>query len=202
MFSFQPKVNTEKTFDYRENQVYEAAKLFGRPMWYLRSNVIEDDKIFGEAISRDFLNENAYEFYGTRDNDTSFAGSETFGGFGFVPSYNSIIFIPVKYFKITHFDPIEGDLIYMEDKLFEITKVNTLTEAYEGDRINERLFNYKIYLKLYNLTDDNFDIPDIPNIEYLDSPDLNNLNDDLTSDIENEQPIIVADQNNPFGDLG
>jgi len=204
MFNFQPNTQ-EFYFDQREQQVYESSKLFGRLVWYLKASVVTDDKIFGEAIARDFLVENAYQFYGFRDNDTQYTGMETFGGFGFVPQYNDIIYIPTLWFKDNNFEPIENDLVYYEEDnmLFEITKVNTLTEQYGGDVINNRRFTYKLYLKLYSLADDNFtgfETTDIAEIEGLDDVSLNNLNDSLIQDIANEN-IVDTTRENPFGDL-
>lgn len=209
LFNFQPKVHTEEIFNIRENQVWEAAQLVGKQVFYMKATNIDTDEIFGEVISRDFINTNMYEMWATRDNDTHFMGTEVFGGFGLIPLYSDILYIPVKFFKDidSSFEPLEGDLIYYGDiefnALFEITKVGDSTEEYEGDKINGRLFNYKIYLKQYNRADDDFtgfETTSIPEVEGLDDVDLDNLNDDLQLNISNEN-VKTVEPNNPFGEL-
>ena len=206
MWNLQPKVFSESVFDQRESQVAEASRIFGKPCRYMKPNSVLENEIFGEVLSRDFLEDNSYLYYLTRDDDSSFMGNgESFSGFGFVPSYSDIVYIPVKFFNDDNIEPIEGDLIYyeIEKTLFEVTKVGTLTEAYNGDRINDRLFNYKLYLKLYSLADDEFEgfnITEAPELDDLDDVTLNNLNDSLTATLELENPI-TANSSNPFGEL-
>jgi len=201
----QPVPNVDVWGNQREVQVYEASVIYGRKVYYMKPNNINTNEIFGEVLTRDFLNANSYEMYSTRDNDTMYEGGETFGGFGFVPSYNSIQYIPIKFFKDKNITPAEGDLIYqLEDNmLFEVTKIGDKTEEYNGSVINNRLFNYKLYLKLYSLADDDFtgfNNTEAPELDKLDDTLLNNLNDTLTATINNENPVTVTNTN-PFGDL-
>jgi hypothetical protein len=205
-FNFQPTPNsTELWGDQREYQVYEATQNYGRKIYYLKAVNVNVNDIFGEAISRDFLSTNAYEMYATRDNDTHFSGVESFGGFGLVPMYQDILFIPIKYFKDINYTPYEGDLIYYEDisMLLEIVKADTKTEDYNGDVINARRFNHKLYLKLYSPADDNFTGFNtmIPQLETFDAIDLLNINETLTNVITTANIVKPASTSNPFGDL-
>ncbi len=205
MFNFQPTPKTSAWGDLRELQTYEATKLFGRKIHYLRASNIDVNEIFGEAVSRDFLASNAHEMWATRDNDTHFSGVEAFGGFGLLPMYNDILFVPIKFFKDLAFIPYEGDLIYYEDQtmMFEIVKADTKTEDYNGDMVNERRFNHKLYLKLYNPADDNFTGFEltVPELETFDASTLNDLNATLETEIDTMNVVNPANALNPFGDL-
>lgn len=205
MFNFQPKPLTEGWGDLREVQTWESSKLFGRPIRYLKPEQVKENLVFGESVARNFNDDTSYAMWAFRSDDTHFAGTEAFGGFGLIPQYNDMIHIPVKWFKDLSIEPIEGDVIYYinEDVLFEISKVTPLNEQFEGDRINERQFNYKIYLKLYHLADDNFNVTttDVTKITALDDIDLNTLNDDMEGVIDSLEIVQPADSKNPFGDL-
>ena len=209
MFNFQPKVTTEEIFNLRDKQVWEVSKLHGKQVYYMQADNIETDDIWGEVVARDFLEENSYAMYATRDNDTHFTGTELFGGFGFVPNYNDILYIPTKWFTDidVSFVPVEGDLIYYGDiefnALFEIVKVGDKTEDYEGDKVNGRLYNYKLYLKLYERADDDFtgfDATEIAELENIDDVILDSLNADLQATITLED-VKSTNASNPFGEL-
>ena len=209
MFNFQPKVNTEEIFNIREKQVWEASRLHGKPVYYLQAESIDADIIFGEEVSRNFDESKKHEFYATRDNDTFYSGEESFGGFGFLPQYADIVYVPVKWFKDLDIEPIEGDIV-MYDKsdlntVFEISKISPLTEEYNGDIVAGRRFNYKIYLKLYQRGDDTFssfetETDDTSFLEEFEEVDLDNLNDDLTTKLDIDDNVKI-DSRNPFGDL-
>lgn len=206
MFNFQPTPKTNAWGDMRENQTYEASKLFGRKVHYLQATNIDTNEIFGEAISRDFLATKTFEMWATRDNDTHFTGVESFGGFGLIPMYHDILFIPKKFFTEFAITPYEGDLIYYETEsmMFEIVKVDTNTEEYKGDTVNARRFNHKLYLKLYSIADDSFtgfETTTIPEMETFDDLTLNDLNTTLTTEIETMDVATPASALNPFGDL-
>jgi hypothetical protein len=205
--NFQPDP-TLQWGDIRESQVYESSKLFGRKVYYIQSEVISNDEIFQENVSRKFLDDNTYEFYSFRDNDTFFDGSDGFGGFGFIPSYSDILYIPIKWFTDNNIEPKEGDLILYDktqlSHLFEITKVDTKTEEYNGDVVNGRRFSYKIYLKLYEKADDNFnDVdfninPETETLLDLVSDDLNDISKDLSDHVDDLQ---IASKDDPWGEL-
>ena len=203
MYNFQPKM-TDKFFDNRDIQTYEISQLYGREIYYLQATQIEENHIFGESISRDFLSENAHKMMSLRDDDTSYSGTESFGGFGMISQYNDVQHIPIKWFTDIGLEPIEGDLIYnMENQtLFEISKVGTLTDDYSGTIINNRKFVHKLFLRLYDLhTDDNFidfDATEISELEQLDDDVLNDLNADLSNEVSQ---FTVASPSNPFGEL-
>lgn len=205
MFNFQPTPATSAWGNQREYQTYEASKLFGRKIQYLQATNVDTNEIFGEAISRDFLSTKAHEMWATRDNDTHFTGAEAFGGFGLIPMYNDILYVPKKFFSDLSITPYEGDLIYyeMESMMFEVVKADTNTEDYNGDTVNSRRFNHKLFLKLYNPADDSFTGFEVshPAIETFDDLSLNDLNSTLTTDIDNMNAILPANQLNPFGDL-
>jgi len=205
MYNFQPKPKTDPWGNMREVQCWEASKLYGRPVKYMKATIVKENQIFGESVARSFTDANSYSMMVLRDDDTHFSGTESFGGFGLIPQYNDLIHIPVKWFKDNSIEPMEGDVVYYqnEDILFEVSKVTPLNEAYEGDKINERLFNHKIYLKLYHLADDNFNVTDpaLVNLADLDDVNLNTLNDDLSDIIETLDIVRPADASNPFGNL-
>jgi len=205
MYNFQPKPLTEPWGDMREVQCWESSKLFGRPIRYMKPTRVKENLIFGESIARNFTDANSFPMFTFRNDDTHFAGTESFGGFGLIPQYDDLIHIPVKWFKDINETPIEGDVVYYqnEDILFEISKVAPLNEQFEGDRINERQFNYKIYLKLYHLADDDFNVtaPEMEPLLGLDDISLDNLSDDLTEVIDTLDIVRPASTENPFGVL-
>jgi len=205
LYNFQPSPKTEPWGDMREVQCWESSQLFGRPVKYMKPEQIKENLIFGESVARNFKDSNSYGMFAFRDDDTHFSGNESFGGFGLIPQYNDLIHIPVKWFKDASITPIEGDVVYYqnEDILFEISKVAPLNEQFDGDRINERQFNYKIYLKLYHLADDNFNVvaPELNPLLGLDDVDLNTLNDEMEGVINSLDIVEPASAGNPFGML-
>lgn len=203
--NFQPSKTLDAGFyTQRLNQAHEASSIVGYPIYYLQSDNIETDEIFGEATKRNFLAQNSHEMYCFRDEDTNFGGNEVFGGFGYTPTYNDIRYVPVKWFTDLSIEPIEGDLIYDQDYeiLFEITKVGTLTETHTGDVINNTLINYKLFLKQYVKGNDTFDTGIDTSIDELEADTIiDNYNDDLTTDLENLDVRDSVTRTNPFGNL-
>lgn len=207
LYNFQPTPKIDVWGNMREIQVWESSQLFGRPVKYLKPTIIKDNKIFGEVVSRDFIQANAFDMFAFRDDDTHFAGGESFGGFGFLPQYNDLVRIPVKWFSDLSIEPIEGDLIYYvnEDVLMEVTKVTPKNEAFAGDIVNERLFNHRLYLKLYNMADDSFSgLTDVSleNLSDLDDPSMLDMNEDMEEVIESLDIVRPVSPQNPFGVLG
>lgn len=203
--NFQPSETLDAGFyENRVNQSWEASKLRGYPIKYLRATNQNIDEIFGEATERDFLQSNSYKMFSFRDEDTQFGGGEVFGGFGYTPTYSDIRYVPVKWFEDAGFKPIEGDIIYDDhyDVMFEITKVGTLTEAHTGDIINNKLINYKIYLKHYMKGNDSFTnfAGDEDTLDAIENDlGLDSDNDELTQDIQ-DLGIVDSTRNNPFGE--
>lgn len=216
--NFQPKVNLEGHFDIRYNQVQEASKLFGYQCIYIPAVDLEENGIWREVTARKFANVVKHDFYYTKDNDTFFNGTESFGGFGFMPMYSEIKYIAKKWFDDVSIEPTEGDLIYdvIEDMIFEITKVNDNISEFNGDKIHNRIFNHKLYLELYK-PDFNDDLAgDVMFADVTAGPDSS---DDLilyTNTVqlfktvdgsiirlisEDTNPIITIDASNPFGIL-
>ena len=196
MFNFQPKTETEEIFNIRYSQVWESSKLFGRECYYIQATDVETNDIFKEVTARNFESINKHTFYYTRDNDTFFNGTESFGGFGYLPMYSDIKYIAKKWFDDVDIEPLEGDLIYdvIENVLFEITKVDENISEYNGDKILDRVFNHKLYLELYKPDyNDNLDNDVLYN-------DINqtDLNSELTTELEDEDMISI-DLDNPFG---
>ena len=68
---------------------------------------------------------------------------------------------------------------------------------------DKRQFNYKIYLKLYHLADDNFNVvaPELNPLLGLDDVDLNTLNDEMEGVINSLDIVEPASAGNPFGML-
>lgn len=216
--NFQPKVNLERHFDLRYGQVQEASKLFGYPCIYIPAVDLEENGIWREITARKFANVVKFDFFYTKDNDTFFNGSESFGGFGFMPMYSDIKYIASKWFDDVSIKPMEGDLVYdiNEDMIFEITKVNDNISEYNGDKIQNRIFNNKLYLELYK-PDFNDDLAgDVMFNDVISGPDsaedlalytnttqLFKLVDGSIIRIvsEDPNPIITIDVSNPFGIL-
>lgn len=216
--NFQPKVHTEVHFDNRYNQVHEASRLFGYPCLYIPSEDLIENGIFREITARKFANVVKHSFFYTKDNDTFFNGGESFGGFGFMPMYSDIKYIAVKWFDDVGITPMEGDLVYdvNEDMIFEITKVNDNISEFNGDKIQDRVFNNKLYLELYKpdfnddlATDPLFDGVDAgPEsasdlVLYTNTVQLFKTVDGsiITLISEDTDPIITIDSSNPFGIL-
>ena len=214
MFNFQPKVQTEEIFNIRYSQVWESSKLFGRECYYIQATDVETNDIFKEVTARNFESINKHTFYYTRDNDTFFNGTESFGGFGYLPMYSDIKYIAKKWFDDVDIEPLEGDLIYdvIENVLFEITKVDENISEYNGDKILDRVFNHKLYLELYKpdyndtlnnniLCESGIDCDseiDTNNDTLFDDINQIDLNNELTTDLEDEDMISI-DLDNPFG---
>ena len=206
MINFQPNFNTdEKPFgDMLEYGAYESIRLFGYPCTFVSAEAITDNKIFGEQTARNFLIANGHPMFFNDTEDTVYGGTELFGGFGMTPNYNKKIYIAIKEFKDIDKVPLEGDLIFDNnyDIIFEITKVDTLTEQNIG-KLNNRQFTYSIYLKHYQFDyDDN-----IENLSEFDADmedftleDLSLTNSEVTTDVNN-LGIIDSTRTNPFGTL-
>lgn len=203
--NFQPSTTLDAGFFTQKlNQSHEASKLTGYPIYYLKASNLETDEIFGEATKRSFLEANAYPMFCFRDEDTNFTGTESFGGFGYTPTYNDIRYIPVKWFTDELIEPIEGDLLFDShyNVLFEITKVGTLTDVHTGDVINNQLINYKMFLKQYAKGNDDFEVTSIDKLTEMEADSvIDSYNDDLTTDIANLDVRDSATRQNPFGDL-
>jgi len=204
--NFQPNPN-EPWGNIRYSQTYEASKLFGRKIYYCKASDIIDDKIFGEETYRKFLDENTYEMYSFRDDDTFFQGDDGFGGFGLIPTYSDIVYIPIKWFDDLNITPTEGDLILYDQTqghhLFEITKVDTSTEAYGGNVINNRRFIHKLYLKLYERSTDDFDddfqqLEDLDKLLDLEATQLDDISEDLRNTVDQSNVVTKDD---PFGEM-
>ncbi len=198
MFNFQPDVS-QVHFDNRYNQVWEASKLIGRPCYYYQPEEVRRDDVFKEIESRKFDNSKKYDFFFTRDNETMFNGTESFGGFGYLPSYADIFYIPKKWFDDVIITPLEGDLIYdiTNEMIFEVTKVNENVSEWNGDVIGGRVFNNKLYLKLYEAGYND----DISTLTEFSDIDLENLNGDLTGVLDTLNTNVTISVDNPFGEL-
>lgn len=208
-WDFQPNLNsTESSLgDQMEYQNWEESELFGYPIKYIKATETEDNSIFNESTSREFISSNGYDLKYKKDDDSLYQGSEVFGGFGYTPSYSNVAYISVKYFKDLGFEPIEGDLIYdkTDDIIFEITKVDTETETQSSLRMNNRIFSRKLYLKQYSFSyKDSFDsnLEDELMSDEINLEELDKLNDSLRSDIDSEGVIDNTNVDEIFGDLG
>jgi hypothetical protein len=208
MWNFQPDLNvTESTLgNQTEYQHWECAEIAGFPMIFMKAEHTETDGIFNEGTARSFLSSNGYNMKYLKSDTSVYAGTELFGSFGYSAGYNDVVFIPVKYFKDIDLVPQERDLIFddTQNLVFEITKVDTLTETQESLRVNDRLFSYKVYLKRYSkFYKDSFDTE---LSEEIFTPDFNDdvlydLNADLDQAIEDmgiEDDTRIDDI---FGDL-
>ena len=207
-FNFQPDLNlTETVFGNQiEYQHWEAMELTGYPIKFIKAVDVSEDEIFNESTSRSFLASNGYEMKCKRSDDSVYAGSEVFGGFGYTPSYNDSIFVAVKYFKDVELVPEEQDLIYdaTQNILFQITKVDTLLEAQQSIRINDRMFSYRIYMKHYT-----YGYKDSIDTELSNEMLESHINDDVLSSMNDSLISAIADMDvmdetridEVFGDL-
>lgn len=187
-------------------QYWEEAELTGYPVKFLKAVEVSNNKIFQESTARSFINTNGFDMKSKRDEDNLYSGTEVFGNFGYTPSYNQIIYVPIKYFTDMSQEPVIGDLFYdkTDEILFEITKIDSLTESQSSIRINNKLFSYKIYLKHYQWSyNDKFD----SNLETeliddeLDLQQLDQLNKDLTDEIDGLNILDENETDDVFGEF-
>lgn len=208
-WNMQPDlVNTEPAYGEQiYYQYYENSEIYGYPIKYIKAVEVESNKIFQESTARDFLDTNGFPMKMKRDEDNLYNGTEVFGGFGYTPSYNQIIYLSKKYFDDLTITPLEGDLIYdyTDNIFFQITKVDDKTEDQLNIRINDFIFGYRIYLKQYQFSyNDTFD----PTLEAeimdpdLSLEDLANLNLGLNTEIDNENVRDTTTTDEIFGELG
>ena len=207
-FNFQPDLNlVETSFGNQvEYMHWEAMELTGYPIKFIKAIDSTEDEIFNETTSRSFIAANGYPMKCKRSDDSVYAGSEVFGGFGYTPNYNDSIFVAVKYFKDSDIVPEEQDLVFDETQniLFQITKVDTLLETQQSMRINDRQFSYKIYLKHYTygykdsidteLSDEMFE-------DHVKDDVLASMNDSLISAIADMDVMDETRIDEIFGDL-
>lgn len=206
-WNFQPDLNLKESTlgNQIEYQHWEVAELSGYPIKFIKAIHTEDNTIFNEGTARSFLDANGYSMRSLRGDDSVYSGTELFGAFGYNAGYNDTIFIPVKYFNDITLEPEERDIVFdsVQNVVYEITKVDTLTETQDSLRINDRMFSYKVYLKKYSkFYKDSFDVvedeiftPDF-NIAVLDS-----LNTTVQTDVTNLGVEDTTVTDNVFGDL-
>lgn len=209
LFHFQPDLENIET-DLKEQYKYqykEESELFGYPIHYIKPEELESNTIFNESTSREFIRDNSTQMFCKRDEDSMFSGSEVYGGFGYQPSYTNVLYVAVLYFEGAYIEPQEGDLIYdsTDHIMFEVTKVDSLTDTQSNLRMNETVFARKLYCKQYTYSyKDSFDtttaeesFDDSINIQELDK-----LNDTLRSDINTDGNLDLTKKDDIFGDFG
>lgn len=207
-WNFQPDLNVKENTlgNMIETQHWECAEIAGFPMIFMKAEYTETDGIFNEGTARSFLSSNGSIMRYLKSDTSVYAGTELFGSFGFSAGYNDKIFIPVKYFKDLNIVPEEGDLVFDDTQniVFEITKVDTLTETQEAIRVNDRMFSYPIYLKRYSkFYKDSFDTELSDEIFTPDFNDdvLDDLNSDLKTSIDEMNVTDDTEIDEIFGDL-
>ena len=214
--NFRPKVNTEAIFDMRYDQVHEASELFGFKVYYLQASDVDTNVIFSEIERKEFTKNKAFPMFAIRDNDTMFQGTESFGGFGYVPSYHDIKYIPKKWFDVINITPIEGDLIFDTETsmMMEVSKVDENIDEFSGNKIGQRVFTHKIFLKTYDTStestvDDTMELTDIDNalasiggISNVKEETNHRIKDDIdaNTDYSTMNDELTPDDN-PFGFL-
>jgi len=209
--NFQPNVKHEAHFDNRYKQVEEMSKSFGSKFYYMQAIGVVVDDILNEFETKQYSNLNAHPIFAIKDNDSFLQGNESFGGFGFLPSYSKIIYIPKKSLDDLNIVPIEHDIIYdtIENSLYQVTNIDTNNDGYEGDKINNRQFNYKVYLKGYSAstseiinTDVDKDMTDIDgallSLDELESLTKVDANDNVNTPSKVISDTVVGDNHNPF----
>lgn len=208
LWDFQPNLtSTESALGNQYLYQYqEHTNLQGYPYKYIKAVETESNDIFNESTARDFLTTNGYSIKVKKDEDQMFSGSEVFGGFGYLPSYSNIIYIPSLTLTELNIEPLEGDLMYDEISkvLFQITKVDTLTETQLNLKINDLVLARKVYLKQYQFSyKDNFDDTTEDELFEIETSleELDKLNDTLNTNIDNTDSINKNDIDNVFGDF-
>ena len=192
LFNFQPDLTNKDLVlgNQIEYQHWEAMELTGYPVKFIKAVEVSSNPIFNESTGRSFLLENGYTMRCKRTDDSVYAGGEVFGGFGFTPNYNDSIYIAVKYFNDIGLVPEEQDLVFddVQNIVYQITKVDTLLEAQQSLRINDRMFSYRIYLKHYT-----YGYKD--NVEPALASELfePELNDDMLADMNSHLVDAIAD---------
>lgn len=207
-FNFQPNLNLDENVlgDQIEYQHWEAMEISGYPIKFIKAVKVEENKIFNESTARSFTSANGYSMRCKRSDDSFYAGTETFGGFGYAPSYSDNMFVAVKYFKDIGLVPEEQDLIFdeVQNILFQITKVDTLLESQSSVRVNDRMFSYTIYLKHYSQSyKDSIDTE--LSEEMLETGYTDDILDALNSDLNDAiDELVILDEtrkDDVFGDL-
>ena len=202
--NFQPYES--EGYDWVEDkldQYKEEATLFGYKIKYLKAEETESNDLFQESTARSFMEENAFTMY-IKKEDNVYTGDEMFGGFGFIPSYQAIYYISVRYFEEFEIEPLEGDIIQDElGTLFEITKVDSKLDTQDNLRINDIILARKVYLKIYSFNYKD-SIEDDVLLEELDSEftneDLESLNSALDTVVEDSDVVDDTDIDSLFKD--
>ena len=207
LWSFQPNLNTtEETLGNQlKYQYQEETNLNGYPYRYIKAEEISNDKIFNESTARQFITSNGYDMNVKKDEDSMFGGGEMFGGFGYMPSYTNVLYIPALTLEEIDLDPKEGDLMFdiISKLIFQITKVDTKADTQLSLRINDLLLARKVYLKQYSFSyKDSFDETTEDDLFEIDTAleELDKLNDTLNFDIDETGSINKYDVDDVFGD--
>lgn len=208
LWDFQPNLTTTESALGNQllYQYQEHTNLQGYPYRYIKAVETESNNIFNESTARDFLVDNGYSIKVKKDEDQMFSGSEIYSGLGYLPSYSNIVYIPTLTLTELNIEPLEGDLLYDEISkiLFQITKVDTLTETQLSLKINDLVLARKVYLKQYQFSyKDSFDIDTSDELFEIETSleELDKLNNTLNTNIDNTKSINKNDIDNVFGDF-
>jgi hypothetical protein len=166
--------------------VAESIQMRGVECYYLPSQFIDKDELFGEDPSRKF--EKAFKFAAYLDSFEGYSGANTFfGKFGMQVEDEITITINPNLFKyqVDGHEPKEGDLFYfeMDKSLFEITWVEPYNPFYQvGSNAMRRITASKfIYsgetIKPVLQRHDEIYIPEFDELELRPLEELNNKHD-------------------------
>lgn len=190
----------ENTHTLQDMLVAESIQMRGVECYYLPSEFVRKDELFGEDPSRKF--EKAWKFAAYLDSFEGYSNNNTFfGKFGMQVEDEITLAINPNLFKyqVDGKEPKEGDLIYfkMDNSLFEITWVEPYTPFYQvGQNAVRRITATKfIYSgeKIKPVLQRNEDII-IPEFSELDLKPITAL--DGLHDIKEDQFIEVDEINN------
>jgi hypothetical protein len=156
-----------------EDIVIESLQMYGQDIYYLPRDILNEDRILGEAIQSRFNSGYKIEMY--IDNVDGFDGDgDLFSKFGVEIRDQATFVVSRRRWtqtvhrhdnEITAIRPIEGDLLYIpfSSKLFEITHVEHEQPFYQL----QNLPTFKLRCELFEYNDEDFDtgIAAVENIE-------------------------------------
>lgn len=156
-----------------EDIVIESLQMYGQDVYYLPRDIVNEDRILGEAIQSRFNSGYKVEMY--IENVDGFDGEgDLFTKFGVEIRDQATFIVSRRRWtqtvhrhdnEITAIRPIEGDLLYIpfSSKLFEITHVEHEQPFYQL----QNLPTYKLRCELFDYNGEDFDtnINAVDNIE-------------------------------------
>lgn len=206
-FYFSQQVRSEQNL--YEDIIIESMKIYGQDVYYLPRSVVEEDRIFADAITSRFSSSYKIEMY--IENTEGFDGEgDLFTRFGVEIRDEATFIVSRRRWKsvvmsseatMINERPKEGDLIYLPltKSLFEIMHVEHEQPFYQLSNLPV----YKMRCTLFEYSDEDLDtgVQDIDIIEfkgaykYLVTVNLNGAavyaNDQVTQTLDSDEGTVI-----------